>query len=55
MIYHKPNRENFQNKMEKVQYTACLAMTGGIQGTSRERLYDELGLHSLVKKCWRNK
>ena len=36
--------------MEKVQYRACLAITGGIQGTSRERLYDELSLHSLVKR-----
>ena len=26
-----------------------------MQGTSRERLYDELGLHSLIKSCWRNK
>ena len=41
--------------MEKVQYRACLAITGGIQGTSRERLYDELGLHSLVKRRWHNK
>ena len=41
--------------MEKVQYRACLAITGGIQGTDRERLYDELGLHSLVKRRWRNK
>ena len=41
--------------MEKVQYRACLAITGGIQGTSRERLYDELDLHSLVKRRWHNK
>ena len=34
---------------------ACLAITGRIQGTSRERLYDKLGLHSLVKRLWRNK
>ena len=30
-------------------------MTGGIQETSRERLYDELGLHTLVKRRWHNK
>ena len=53
IIYDKPNNDNFQSKMEKVQY--CLAITGGIQGTSRERLYDELGLHSLIKRPWRNK
>ena len=26
---------------------ACPVITGGIQGTSREQFYDELGLHSL--------
>ena len=51
----KPNNDNFQNKMEKVQYRDCLAITSGIQGTSREQLYDELGLHSLVKRRWHNK
>ena len=30
-------------------------ITGGIQGTSREQLYYELGLHLLVKRCWHNK
>ena len=41
--------------MEKVQHRACQAITGGIQGTYRELLYDELGLYSLVKRRWRNK
>ena len=55
ILYDKPNNENFQNKLEKVQYRACLAITGAIQGTSRTRLYDELGLHSLIKRRWCNK
>ena len=50
ILYDKPSNDSFQSKMEKVQYRACLAITGGIQGTSRERLYDESGLHSLVKR-----
>ena len=54
ILYDEPSNNNFQNKMEKVQYRACLAITGGTQGTSRERLYDELGLHSLVKRHWPN-
>ena len=45
----------FQNKVEKVQYRACLAITGGIEGTSREKIYDELGLQSLAIKRWRSK
>ena len=38
ILYDKPNNDNFQNKMEKVQYRACLTITGGTLGTSRERL-----------------
>ena len=33
ILYDKPNNfktKHFQNKMEKVQYRACLAPTGGI-------------------------
>ena len=38
ILYDKPSNDNFQNKMEEVQYRVCLTITGGIQGTSRERL-----------------
>ena len=55
ILYDKPNNENFQSKLEKVQYRTCLAITGAIQGTSRIKLYDELGLHSLIKRRWFNK
>ena len=41
--------------MEKFQHRACLAIIGRMQGTSRERFYDALGLHSLVKRYCRNK
>ena len=54
IFYDQPSNDNFQNKMEKVQYRACLVITGGIQGTSRGGLFDELGLHSLVKRRWSN-
>ena len=33
ILYDKPNNENFQNKIERIQYRACLAITGAIQGT----------------------
>ena len=55
ILYDKPENKNFQNKLEKVQYRACLAITGAIQGTSRQKPYDELGLHSLSKRRWRHK
>ena len=40
---------------EKVQYKACLAITGTIQGTSKRRIFDELGLISLRKRRWYKK
>ena len=30
-------------KLESVQYNAALAITGAIKGTSKERIYHELG------------
>ena len=55
ILYDKPDNEHFQNKIEKVQYKAYLAITGAIQGTSREKFYEELVLHSLVERRRRNK
>ena len=50
IFYDKAENENFQNKLEKVQYKACLAITGAIQGTSRQKICDELGLHTLIER-----
>ena len=55
ILYDKSNNETFQNKMEKIKYRACIEITGGIQGTSRQQRYDELDLHLLVKRLWHNK
>ena len=38
ILYDKPENQNFQNKLEKVQYKVCLAITGAIQGTSRQKI-----------------
>ena len=38
ILYDKPENQNFQNKLEKVQSKACLTITGAIQGTSRQNL-----------------
>ena len=34
-------------KLESIQYNACLALMGTIRGTSKEKLYQELGLESF--------
>ena len=47
VLYEKAFNKSFQAKMESIQYIACLAMTGAIRGTSRENIYQELGLESL--------
>ena len=47
IIYDKPFDESFKNKIESIQYKAWIARTGAIQRTSRECLYQELGLESL--------
>ena len=41
-----------KTKMENIQYQTCIAITGAIQGTSREHLYHELGLKSLGDQRW---
>ena len=51
VIYDRAFSESFQNKLESVQYNAALAITGAIRGSSKEKLYQELGLESL--KSWR--
>ena len=44
VIYDQPNNDLFSDKIEQLQYEACLANTGVIQGTSRECFYNEFGL-----------
>ena len=38
IIYDKPNRGFFIEKIEQVEYNACLVITGAFKGTSREHL-----------------
>ena len=41
--------------MDSIQYNAALAITGAIRGSSREKLYQELGLESLQQQRWYRK
>ena len=55
IIYHKfdPNMHlEFTKKLEQVQYSAALAVTGAWRGTSRQRLYEELGWETLYHRRW---
>ena len=47
ILYDKAFNESFHQKIESIQYNAFLAITGTIKGSSREKIYQELGLESL--------
>ena len=51
IIYDQAYKESFHQKIESIQYNAALATTGTIRGNSRKKLYQELGLESLQKRC----
>ena len=51
-MYEKAYNSSFRQKIESVQYNACLAITGAMRGTSKEKLYDELGVELLQLDYW---
>ena len=62
VIYHIPAKvcefsgntilPNLMEKLESVQYSAARAVSGTWKGTSREKLYAELGWESLSSRRW---
>ena len=62
VIYHIPQNThdcsqtvtltNSMEKLESIQYSAALAITGAWKGTSRQKIYDELGWESLNHRRW---
>ena len=62
VIYHIPAKvcefsgntilPNLMEKLESVQYSATRAVSGTWKGTSREKLYAELGWESLSSRRW---
>ena len=55
IIYDRAYNESFHQKLESIQYNAALAITRAIRGTSRAKLYQELGLESLQERRWHRK
>ena len=43
LIYDNSSNATFSLMIESVQYNAALAITGAIHGSSRDKLYQELG------------
>ena len=56
IIYDQAHNATFHQKLEQIQYNACLAITGAIRVTSKEeKFYEELGLESLQNRLWYKK
>ena len=55
VVYDQTFNESFHSKLEKLQYSAALAITGAIRGSSRDKLYQELGFESLNLRKWYRK
>ena len=55
IIYDQDYKVSFHQKLKSIQYNAALALTGAIRGSSREKLYQEVGLESLQLRRWYRK
>ena len=55
IIYEQTFNSSFHEKIESIQYNASLAITRAIRGTSREKIYNELGFESLHARQWYRK
>ena len=55
IIYDQVYNLSFHQELESIQQNAALALTVTIRGSSRENLYQELGLESLQLQRWYRK
>ena len=55
IVYDQPNNSSLSEKIESLQYNAALAITDAIKGSSKEKLYQELGFESLKDRRWMRK
>ena len=50
VVYDRASKESFHQSLESLQYSAAIAITGAIRGTSSEKLFEELCLETLKSK-----
>ena len=55
ILFDQTYNSSFHEKLESIQYNACLALTGAIRGSSKEKIYQELGFESLRVRRWYRK
>ena len=51
IIYSQAYNKLFHQKLQRIQYNACLAITGAIMAL-RKRNFKQLGLESLENRLW---
>ena len=47
VLYDQAYNNSFKKKLESFRYNVCLVLTGATRGTSKEKIYQELGLAFL--------
>ena len=55
ILYDQAFNNSFHERLESIQYNAALVITGAVRGSSREKLYQELGFESLQQRRWYRK
>ena len=55
ILYDQAFNNSFHAKLESIQYKASTAILGVINGSNREKVYQELGLESLQSRRWMRK
>ena len=50
VILANPAMQRFFNRIESAEYNAALAIRGATWGTSKEKLYQELGLETMKER-----
>ena len=52
LLYDQAYNASFHQKLEKIRYSACIAITGAIRSLSKEKIYQELGVELLESRRW---
>ena len=55
ILFDQTFNSSFHEKLESIQYNACLALTGAVRGSSKEQTNQELGFESLRIRQWYRK
>ena len=52
ILYDQAFNSSFHDRLESVQYSACLAITATVKGASKEKFLESLGLRLWYRKLF---